>query len=213
MLRVWDLVFFEGSKALFRVSLALLRTHRKKLDDLVTAISQGLIDPDVGTDEALVALRQMPDDTFDCDRLMSCAVHEISSLPRALLVKLRTHNSRRVLAHGKLEQVFVKQSRELFNLQVMLREQCVFSDFPISGSKSFSDFPISGSKSFSDFPISGSKSFARRPLHHAGWGTRRLDPFMADLFVRVPVTWLPLHHAGVDETPLLMADMFRTPVT
>jgi len=126
MMRVWDLVFFEGSKALFRVSLALLKTHRKKLDDLVTAISQGLIDPDVGTDEALVALRQMPDDTFDCDRLMSCAVHEISSLPRALLVKLRTHNSRRVLAHGKLEQVFVKQSRELFNLQVMLKEQCAF---------------------------------------------------------------------------------------
>jgi hypothetical protein len=124
MMRVWDLVFFEGSKALFRVSLALLKTHRKKLDDLVTAISQGLIDQDVGTDEALVALRQMPDDTFDCDRLMSCAVHEISSLPRALLVKLRTHNSRRVLAHGKLEQVFVKQSRELFNLQVTLKEQC-----------------------------------------------------------------------------------------
>lgn len=125
MLRVWDLVFFEGSKALFRVSLALLKTHQKKLEDLVTAISQGLIDPEIGTDEALVALRQMPDDTYDCDRLIACAVHKISSLPCALLVKLRTHNSRRVLAHGKLEQVFVKQSRALFNLQVTLLNRCV----------------------------------------------------------------------------------------
>lgn len=64
-----------------------------------------LAQEDVGAEEALVMLRDLPILTYDCDKLIATAVHDISSLPRALLHKLRLHNGRRVLAHGKLEEV------------------------------------------------------------------------------------------------------------
>ena len=43
MLRVWDLLLFEGSKALFRTSLALLSINAKTLSDLATAVQQVLV--------------------------------------------------------------------------------------------------------------------------------------------------------------------------
>jgi hypothetical protein len=42
MLRVWDLLLFEGGKTLFRTSLALLRINAKSLADLATAVREGM---------------------------------------------------------------------------------------------------------------------------------------------------------------------------
>eukprot|EP00288_Rhodomonas_lens_P004563 CAMPEP_0177717314 /NCGR_PEP_ID=MMETSP0484_2-20121128/14968_1 /TAXON_ID=354590 /ORGANISM="Rhodomonas lens, Strain RHODO" /LENGTH=368 /DNA_ID=CAMNT_0019229385 /DNA_START=69 /DNA_END=1171 /DNA_ORIENTATION=- len=113
MLRVWDLLLFEGSKTLFRTSLALLLLHSKLFADLVNAVDQGLIARSRGAEEALRALRKLPLDAVDSNLLISTAANDLGSLPKSLLQRLRLSNCRRVLSDGYIEEVFHKQSRPL----------------------------------------------------------------------------------------------------
>jgi hypothetical protein len=45
MLRVWDLLLFEGAKTLFRTALALLFLNSKTLADLAHAVQEVPLNP------------------------------------------------------------------------------------------------------------------------------------------------------------------------
>ncbi|EKX33299.1 hypothetical protein GUITHDRAFT_58412, partial [Guillardia theta CCMP2712] len=96
MLRAWDLLLFEGSKTLFRISLALLKLYSKQLSDLATAVEQGLIPHDTAGHEALKVMRGMPSNAIDSNELIMTAAGGLGSMPKTMLYKLRMHNSRRV---------------------------------------------------------------------------------------------------------------------
>mmetsp|Transcript_20039 Transcript_20039/g.55778 ORF Transcript_20039/g.55778 Transcript_20039/m.55778 type:complete len:409 (+) Transcript_20039:44-1270(+) len=75
--RVWDVLLFEGSKILFRTSLALLKTYEPLL---MTKDNSG---------ELMRALKQSTGQLWAADRLLNTAFKGIGGLPRAQLNSVR----------------------------------------------------------------------------------------------------------------------------
>ncbi|KAF5833418.1 RabGAP/TBC protein [Dunaliella salina] len=75
--RVWDVLLYEGSKILFRTSLALLKTYEALL---ITMDNSG---------ELMHALKHSTGQLWAADRLLSTAFKGIGGLPRAQLDRIR----------------------------------------------------------------------------------------------------------------------------
>ncbi|KAF8072845.1 Tbc1d2 [Scenedesmus sp. PABB004] len=86
VMRVWDSVFFEGAKVIFRVALALLQAHEPAL----------LACDDLG--ELVMAVRGAAAGCHDRDGLMEGAFSGIGSLPMAVIERHREARSAEVAA-------------------------------------------------------------------------------------------------------------------
>ncbi|KDD73221.1 hypothetical protein H632_c2411p0 [Helicosporidium sp. ATCC 50920] len=82
--RVWDALFCEGPKVLFRVALALLSAHERAL----------LACREVG--ELLRTLRRAAASTHDRDALMDVAFSGVGGLPMGAIARRRARNQRGV---------------------------------------------------------------------------------------------------------------------
>ena len=77
VLRIWDVVFAEGSKVLFRVALALFKLNGPAL----IAAEE--------FDTAFRVLKRMPIKQLDADELLECAFNDIGSFPMRKITSLR----------------------------------------------------------------------------------------------------------------------------
>lgn len=78
-LRVWDCMFNEGSKILFRVSLALIKIHAQEL--IQTTDYQTLF----------VTMKRITKSTFDPEHLMRVMFDGLGGFPRKKVTQLRNH--------------------------------------------------------------------------------------------------------------------------
>eukprot|EP00696_Hemimastix_kukwesjijk_P005011 gnl/Hemi2/16392_TR5465_c0_g1_i1.p1 gnl/Hemi2/16392_TR5465_c0_g1~~gnl/Hemi2/16392_TR5465_c0_g1_i1.p1 ORF type:complete len:381 (-),score=4.60 gnl/Hemi2/16392_TR5465_c0_g1_i1:85-1227(-) len=76
-LRIWDVVFYEGSKVLFRIALAQTRMNKKAI----------LVTRDLG--DMMDLIRGWGPRAIDCEALLKYAFTNIGSLPGAHISKLR----------------------------------------------------------------------------------------------------------------------------
>eukprot|EP00164_Ancoracysta_twista_P005342 GFYU01007305.1.p1 GENE.GFYU01007305.1~~GFYU01007305.1.p1 ORF type:complete len:424 (-),score=137.17 GFYU01007305.1:143-1414(-) len=85
-LRVWDSLFFEGSKILFRVGLAIMKLNEKAL----------LATEDIG--EVIQLLKSLPRSVVDCEALMKMAFNDMQwgSFPMSKIEELRAKHGRDV---------------------------------------------------------------------------------------------------------------------
>jgi len=77
IMRVWDSIFKEGDKILFRVALAIFKLHTDRILELNDM--HGLIK----------YIGEMSLEMFDIDLLMSTAFHKIGSLSKSTIARLR----------------------------------------------------------------------------------------------------------------------------
>jgi len=86
VLRVWDTLFYEGSKVVFRVALGLLRVHEQAL--LATRDFAGLV-------EALKAVA-VSRETVACHSFLEEVMERTGGLPRARIARLRATKGEQV---------------------------------------------------------------------------------------------------------------------
>ena len=89
LFRVWDSMFFEGSKVMFRVALALLYMNQ---DRFIAATDLG---------QLFGLMRQVVVEVWDIDTLMKVAFHDIGGFP-----------TRRILVARKSQQKAVRNELE-----------------------------------------------------------------------------------------------------
>ena len=102
--RVWDSLMLEGSKILFRVSLALFVLNEEKILSIDDASALYMLVKDMGKP------------FFDCDKLMECAFNNVGSLSKASIADLRYNSVLRV--KQKLEQIDKKRENYLASKEI-----------------------------------------------------------------------------------------------
>ncbi|KAL6065054.1 poly(ADP-ribose) glycohydrolase [Balamuthia mandrillaris] len=94
VLRVWDCLFNEGNKVLFRVGLAILKMHSAEI--LKTDDYQSLF----------VLLKGIPKRLHDYDQLIKVAFDGLGSFPRKKIARLRNHFYPQILEEfNRLQQM------------------------------------------------------------------------------------------------------------
>ncbi|KOB60056.1 hypothetical protein PFHG_01818 [Plasmodium falciparum HB3] len=76
-LRIWDCLFYEGDKIIFRITLALFKLNQQKLCELNSLES------------ILLLFKETTKNMFECDKLMYIAFNEIGVLKKKTIRKLR----------------------------------------------------------------------------------------------------------------------------
>ncbi|KAG9396308.1 GTPase activating protein [Carpediemonas membranifera] len=80
-LRVWDLLFSEHSKIIFRIAMGILKVHH---DDILGAGD---------LEEICALLHGRPRQTFDADELINVALHQMGRLKTATIQRLRVRET------------------------------------------------------------------------------------------------------------------------
>eukprot|EP00475_Leptophrys_vorax_P037331 TRINITY_DN6418_c0_g1_i3.p1 TRINITY_DN6418_c0_g1~~TRINITY_DN6418_c0_g1_i3.p1 ORF type:complete len:258 (-),score=55.69 TRINITY_DN6418_c0_g1_i3:143-916(-) len=115
VLRVWDALFLEGSKILFRVSLALFQMYG---DEILKCEDSG---------EVYAILGKMGSDCYDCDELLTISFKKLGNLRRTSIDKLREEH-RVELVKKYLEKQ--KRMRSARSASPVLSPKRLIEDFP-----------------------------------------------------------------------------------
>ncbi|CRG96193.1 GTPase-activating protein, putative [Plasmodium gallinaceum] len=76
-LRIWDCLFYEGDKIIFRITLALFKMNEQKINELNSLES------------ILLLFKECTKNMVECDKLMYIAFNEIGVLKKKSIKKLR----------------------------------------------------------------------------------------------------------------------------
>lgn len=112
VLRIWDILFVEGTKILFRVALALFKINRQR----ILAINNA--------EELLAFLNKMGKNVFDCDNFIYTALKRVGNMQRIQIIKLRTRLRSRLLASPDHEPRSASSSLSSPTKQIY----CAFAD-------------------------------------------------------------------------------------
>jgi len=113
VVRIFDALFNEGNKILFRVGLAFLKGN----EELILTCADGA--------ECFTLIKKAVNRCFDCDQLLAIAFNGIGSLSKKQIKQLRLHHAPEVFK--SLQELEIK--RDSIRTQVKERSNPAFYNF------------------------------------------------------------------------------------
>lgn len=77
VLRVWDAFFYEGTKVLFRVSLALFHRHERELESISDQ------------EQLMTTIKRLPKSELNCEELVKIAFEQVGPLKMSAIDRKR----------------------------------------------------------------------------------------------------------------------------